>query len=102
MRGAITWEMKPSTSESPDISEFERLIDQNWNERKRLIDREWELRSELQAIIQQGMPAEHFEEVRTRERGSRSDLARNLDQYDVLVEKWAEEVSRAGTAAGSV
>ena len=86
--------MKPFTSESPDISEFERLIDQNWNERKRLIDREWELRTQLQSLLTQGTPSK-FEEVRALERVSRADLARNLDQYDVLVEKWAEEVSRA-------
>jgi len=86
--------MEKPRDESPDISEFERLIDQNWNERKRLIDREWELRSELQSMIRPGMSAEEFEDVRGRERESRAELSRNLDQYDVLVEKWAEEVSR--------
>jgi len=86
--------MEKPRDESPDISEFERLIDQNWNERKRLIDREWELRSELQSIVRKGMSSEKFEEVRGRERESRAGLSQNLDQYDVLVEKWAEEVSR--------
>jgi len=91
--------MNPPTSESPDISEFERQIDQNWNERKRLIDREWELRTELQSIIRHGMSSATFEEIRARERESRANLSRNLDQYDVLVEKWAEEVSRLEPSA---
>jgi hypothetical protein len=77
--------------ENPDISEFERLIDENWNERRHLIDREWELRGELQSVIHAGVTAEKFEEVRGRERESRAELGRNLDQYDVLVEKWAAE-----------
>ena len=83
--------MKPIFDESPDISEFERLIDQNWNERRKLIDREWELRAELHTVIQGGTSAEKFEEVRSRERESRAELSRNLDHYDVLVEKWAAE-----------
>ena len=78
---------------SPSMSEMERLIDENGNERKRLIDREWELRSELRSIMRPGMSGECLEEVRGRERASRADLSRNLDEYDVLVEKWAEEVS---------
>ena len=91
--------MESSASESPDISDFERLIDQNWNERKRLIDREWELRTELQSIIREGMSSAIFEEIRGRERESQADLSRNLEQYDGLVEKWAEEVSRIEPSA---
>jgi hypothetical protein len=73
------------------MPEFERLIDENCRERKRLIDREWELRAELQALIRNGTSGDAFEEVRGRERESRAELSRNLDQYDVLMEKWAAE-----------
>jgi hypothetical protein len=86
--------MEISKPQSPDLPEFERLIDRNWEERKRLLEREWELRRELQSIIRRGMSAEEFEEVRARERESRAELSRNLDQYDVLVEKWAAEAMK--------
>jgi hypothetical protein len=84
--------METPPTESPDIFELERLVDENWNERKRLIDREWELRTELQSVIRRGMDAAKFEEVRARERESRAALSRNLDQYDDLIENWAERV----------
>src|SRR4051812_40111325 len=86
--------MEASPNDSPDILEFERLIDQNCKERQQLIEKESELRAELQSIIRKRMSVERFEEVRAREREARAELSRNLDQYDVLVEKWAEESSR--------
>ena len=81
--------MATTNGESPDISEFERLIEENWNERMRLIDREWELRTEVQTIIRPGMSPSKFEEIRAQERETRASLTRNIDQYDHLVTDWA-------------
>jgi hypothetical protein len=86
--------MDQPSPDSPDISEFERLIDHNCKERKELIDMECQLRAELQTIIQGHASPEKFEDVRGREREARAALSRNLDQYDVLMEKWLEEASR--------
>jgi hypothetical protein len=86
--------METSPAPSPDMPEFERLIDQNCNERKQLLEREWQLRDELQTIVRQKMSSEKFAEVRARERETRAELSRNLDQYDVLMEKWAAEATK--------
>jgi hypothetical protein len=86
--------MEKAPNDSPGIPEIERLIDQNCKERDQLIEQESGLRAELQSIIRKRMPVEDFEELRARERETRAGLSRNLDQYDVLMEKWAEEVSR--------
>ena len=87
--------METAKVESPDISESERLLDQNWNERKRLIEQEWEIRSELQSSLQRNVSPDAFEEIRGRERELRATLARNADEYDAVIERWAAEVLRS-------
>jgi hypothetical protein len=89
--------MEKQTDESPDISDFERLIDQNWNERKHLVETEFELRSEIQSLVQRGEPLASFQEARGRESERRASLARNNSEYDTLIEKWAAETSKGGT-----
>ena len=44
----------------PDISDFERRIDQNWNERKHLTELEFEMRTEIQSLVQRGDSLEEF------------------------------------------
>jgi len=83
--------MEKHKDESPDISQFERLIDQNWNERKHLAETEFELRSEIQSLLQQGGAAETFHAARERERACRTSLGKNNDEYDALMEGWAAE-----------
>lgn len=76
---------------SPDVQDLEDLIQANSDHRQRLLERESVLRSELRSIIQKKGSTAAFEDVRTREREARAELTRNLEQYDVLVEKWAAE-----------
>jgi len=87
--------MDKQKDESPDISNFERLVDQNWNERKHLAEAEFELRSEIQALMLQAGAGEKFQEARARERACRTSLGKNNDEYDSLMEGWAAEVFKA-------
>jgi len=81
--------MERAKDESPDIAEFERRLDENWNERKHLAETEFDLRSEIQSFVQKRESLEKLEERRERERACRAALARNNDEYDSLIEGWA-------------
>ena len=87
--------MEKQKDESPDISNFERLIDENWNERKHLVELEFELRSEIQSLLQQGAALEKFQAARERERACRASLEKNNQEYDSVVEGWAAEAFKA-------
>ena len=87
--------MEKQKEESPDISHFERLIDESWNERKHLAELEFKLRSEIQSLLQQGAASEAFQAARERERACRASLAKNNDEYDSVMESWAAEVFKA-------
>ena len=80
---------------SPNLTDLEKLIETNSREREDLLSRESTLRQELREIISQKTPSNLFEQARDRERQCRADLTRNLEQYDVLIEKWAEEGMKA-------
>ncbi|MDR3403841.1 MAG: hypothetical protein P4L99_15200 [Chthoniobacter sp.] len=80
--------------ENPDISSFERLIDENWNERKHLAETEFDVRSEIQGLLQQGETGEKLKEARGREAECRASLARNNSEYDALVESWAAAAAK--------
>ena len=86
--------MEKQKDESPDISNFERLIDQNWNERKHLTESEFDLRSEIQSLLQQGASSATLQAARERERACRASLAKNNAEYDSLIEGWAAEASK--------
>jgi hypothetical protein len=81
--------MEQPKVECPDISDFERRLDHNWNERKHLAETEFDLRSEIQSLVQQAASRERFEDARGRERECRAALARNNEAYDTLMEGWA-------------
>jgi hypothetical protein len=87
--------MEKQTDECPDISTFERLIDQNWNERKHLAEIEFDIRSEIQSLLQRGDSLEEFQKARARENECRASLARNNSDYDALIEEWAAETQKA-------
>ena len=87
--------MEKQTDECPDISTFERLIDQNWNERKHLAEMEFDMRSEIQSLVQRGASMEEFQKARARENECRASLARNNSDYDALIEGWAVESARS-------
>lgn len=89
--------MEKKTDECPDISNYERLIDQNWNERKHLTELEFEVRTEIQSLVQRGASMAEFQEARKREGECRDSLARNNTEYDTLIEAWASEVAGPGT-----
>jgi len=86
--------MEKQTDECPDISNFERLIDQNWNERKHLAEMEFDMRTEIQSLVQRGESLEEFQKARERENECRVSLARNSSDYDALIEGWAAEAAR--------
>ena len=86
--------METSPTGSPDLQDFERLIEKNAEERRQLIERDWRLRNELREIVRKKLPNDRFEEVRNCEREARAEITRNLEQYDVLVEKWAAEATK--------
>ena len=90
--------MEKQTDECPDISNFERRIDQNWNERKHLAEIEFDIRSEIQSLLQRGDSLEEFQKARARENECRASLARNNTEYDALIEGWAAETARARAA----
>jgi hypothetical protein len=83
--------MQPSDEASPDISRFETLLNENWNERKRLIEDEFELRSEVQSLLLAGNSRETFETTRGREKECQAALTRNDEEYHSLIERWAAE-----------
>jgi len=87
--------MEQAKDENPDISDFERRLDQNWNERKRLAETEFDLRSEIQSLVQQAASLERFQEARGRERECTAALARNNDEYDSLIDGWAAVAFKA-------
>ena len=91
---AIVGPMEKQTDECPDISDFERLIDQNWNERKHLAEIEFDLRSEIQSLLQRGDSTEEFQKARARENECRVSLARNNSDYDALIDGWAAEAQK--------
>ncbi|MEP6668261.1 MAG: hypothetical protein ABJF10_03860 [Chthoniobacter sp.] len=92
--GAIVGAMDKQIAENPDISSFERLVDENWNERKHLAEAEFDVRSEIQGLLQRGEAGEALKEARMRERACRDSLARNNSEYDAVVESWAAAVSK--------
>jgi hypothetical protein len=89
--------MDKQTDECPDISNFERLIDQNWNERKHLTELEFDMRAEIQSLVQRGESPEEFQKARGRENECRASLARNNSDYDALIEAWAAETAKLRT-----
>jgi len=86
--------MEKQTDECPDISNFERLIDQNWNERKHLAEMEFDMRTEIQSLVQRGESLEEFQKARGRENECRASLARNNSDYDALIQGWAAKAAR--------
>ena len=87
--------MEQAKDESPDISKFERLLDQNWNERKHLVETAFELRGEIQSLVQQGGSLEQFQDARRRERECTASLSRNDGEYDSAVEALAAETFKS-------
>jgi hypothetical protein len=83
--------MQPPDDASPDISSFETLLNDNWNERKRLVEDEFELRSEVQSLLLTGDSREAFATTRSREKECRAALTRNDEEYHSLIERWAAE-----------
>ena len=81
--------MLPPDDASPDISSFETLLNDNWNERKRLVEDEFDLRSEVQSLLLTGDSREAFESTRGREKECRAALTRNDEEYHSLIERWA-------------
>jgi len=86
--------MEKQIAENPDISSFERLLDENWNERKHLAETEFEVRSEIQGLLQRNTSGGELKEARGRERDCRTALARNNSDYDSLIESWTASVSQ--------
>jgi hypothetical protein len=87
--------MEQTKDENPDISNFERLLDQNWNERKHLVESEFDCRTEIQSLLQRGGSSEKYQDALGLERECRAALARNNEEYDALVAGWAAEVKLA-------
>jgi hypothetical protein len=83
--------MQPSDEDSADISNFESLLNDNWNERKRLVEEEFEVRSEVQSLIQAGKSREALAKARDRENECRTGLTRNDTEYQSLIERWTAE-----------
>ncbi len=83
--------MQPPDEPCPDISRFETLLNDNWNERKRLIEDEFSLRSEVQLALQNGESREALEKARSRGNACRASLSRNDEEYLTLVESWVSE-----------
>jgi hypothetical protein len=80
--------MEQTKDENPDISNFERLLDQNWNERKHLVESEFDFRTEIQSLLQRGGSSEIYQDAIGRERECRAALTRNNDEYDALIAGW--------------
>lgn len=87
--------MQPSAEASADISHFESLLNDNWNERKRLVEEEFELRSEVQSLIQAGESREALANARARENECRAGLVRNDTEYQSLIERWTVDAFAA-------
>ena len=83
--------MEPTDEPSQDISQFETLLNDNWNERKRLGEIEFELRSEIQTLIQNAGSREALDQARSRENECRASLVKNDEEYRALVERWVSE-----------
>jgi hypothetical protein len=83
--------MQPSDEASPDISRFETLLNDNWNERKRLVEVEFSLRSEVQSLLQNANSREAVDKARVRENECRTSLSRNDEEYRSLVDQWTSE-----------
>jgi len=84
--------MEKQIVDNPDISNFERLLDENWNERKQLAETEFDLRSGIQDLLQRAVTGEKLKEALARERDCRASLARNNTDYDALIAGWAATI----------
>lgn len=87
--------MQPSDEDSADISDFENLLNENWNERKRLVEVEFEVRSEVQSLLQAGNSRDALAKARDRENECRAALVRNDTEYQSLIDRWTAEAFAA-------
>jgi hypothetical protein len=82
-----------------NIAEAERLLNANWNERKQLVNQEFDLREKTQELILSGASRTGIDEARRVENECRRALAKNADEYDVLVDSWIATIPSKEEAA---
>ena len=83
-------------SENSNIAEAERLLNDNWNERKQLVDQEFDLREKTQALILKGASRAAIDQARREEAECRRALAKNADEYEASVTAWIASMPATG------
>ena len=80
--------MEQKTEERSNVDEAERLLNDNWNERKQLVNQEFDLREKTQELILSRASRAEIDEARGVEAECRRALAENADEYEALVSGW--------------
>ena len=80
--------MDQKKEESADIDEAERLLNDNWNERKQLVNREFDLRERTLEFMLKRAARAAIDEARREESECRRVLAKNTEEYEALLDAW--------------
>ena len=86
--------MEQKKEDSADTDEAERLLNENWNERKQLVNREFDLREKTLEFILKGDSRAAIDEARREESECRQALTRNTDEYEALLNAWIAALPR--------
>jgi hypothetical protein len=83
--------MDKKQDENRGASPSKTALDVNWNERKHLVELEFELRNRTEELIEENAPTDGIANARRNEAECRAALAKNSDQYEILVTAWIGE-----------
>lgn len=80
--------MEQKKDERPNIDEAERLLNDNWNERKQLVSQEFDLREKTQELILKGASRFDIDAARNQEIECKKALTKNAEEYEGLISAW--------------